>query len=59
MEQNKIKFVSKNVVAAVTDINYGISWRHTLCMSFWNHLCFGKFDKGGRGGSNGLDSALS
>jgi len=37
------KFISKNVAAAVvTDIK-----RHTLCMTFWNHLCFGKFGEEG------------
>jgi len=45
MEQNKIKLVLKSAVAAETDINYGKSWRHRLCMTFWNQLCFEKFDE--------------
>jgi len=53
--------------AVVTDINYCKLGCHRLCMTFWNHLFFGKFDGGGpsnfifegREASNGLDSALS
>jgi len=41
MKQNKIKLVSKGAVVLVTNINHGKSWHHTLCMTFWNHLCFG------------------
>jgi len=39
--------ISKSAAAAVTDIYHCKLWRHTLCMTFWNHLCFGKFGEGG------------
>jgi len=33
---------------SLTDIDYPYCklWRHTLCMSFWSHLWYGKFGKG-------------
>jgi len=44
---NIIILVSKSAAAVVADINYCKLRRHTLCMTFWNHLCFEKFGEGG------------
>jgi len=40
-----MKLVLKSAAVVVTDISYCILWCHALCMTFWNHLCFGKFGK--------------
>jgi len=57
-----MKLISKSAAAVVTDIYYCKLWRHTLCMTVWNHLCFEKFGKGyfisGGGVSDGLDPSL-